>query len=119
MRSTFYVAIHTRAPYDPAAYAAEAGQLVNLFQQVFLDKEKIALVTKDAPLSACHSNVEVVHEDAELVGRLVVDMDAPARVRLEKSKLTTLFKAGGHWPGMKIEKRAVYAEPEAEPDLDA
>jgi hypothetical protein len=112
MRSTFYVALHTRTSYDLNAYTTAAGTLVNLFQDIFLDRDSIAHVTKDAPLTACHSNVEVVHEDAGLVGRLVVDMDAPVRVQLEKSKLTALLKAGGHWPGMKVEKRAVYAEPE-------
>ena len=115
MRSTFYVAVHTRVTYDPSEYATEAGRLVNTLERVFLDKDTIALLTKGAPLTACSSSVEVVHEDAGLVARLILDIDAATRVPLEKSKLSALLREHGSWPNMKVEKRTVHGEADQEP----
>lgn len=110
MKSTYYIALHTRQAYDPEEYVSEAGKMTNALQLVFGDKEKIRAITKGEPLTSCHSEVEVSHENGELVGKCVLDMVSSKRVQLDKSKLSMFLKSSTNWPNAKIEKRAVTAE---------
>ena len=116
MKSTYYIACHTKQQYDPEAYVSEAGKMANTLQQVFGDRDKILAITKADSLASCHSEVEVAHEEEGLVGKCVLDMEATTRVQIDKSKLSALLKATTDWPGMKIEKRAVI-QPELEGPL--
>jgi hypothetical protein len=114
MKSTYYIACHTKQQYDPGDYVVEAGKMANALQQVFGDRDKILAITKAASLDVCHSEVEIAHEAEGLVGKCVLDIEAATRVQIDKSKLSALLKATTNWPGMKIEKRAVI---QPEPDV--
>ena len=107
MKTTYYIAIHTKCKCDQEAYTHEAGKMANAFQQVFGDRSKLEAITKPHTITQCHAEVEVSIDSAGLVGKCVVDIEAPVRIQLDKSKLSALFKATTDWPGMRIEKRAV------------
>ena len=110
MRSSFYIAFNTRELYDPDQYSSEAGKLVNALQQLLGDSESIASITKPNNLTACNTEVEIAEDDEGLVAKCVVDIEAPNRVQIDKSKLSALFKSSTHWSRVKIEKRAVSAD---------
>ena len=110
MKSTFYIAVYTKQKFDPEEYALEAGKVRLAFEGVFTDRDKILTICKNAEIAQCHSEVEVAHDEQGLVGKCVVDVEAPGRVQLDKTKLTSLLKRVADWPGMKIEKRAVNCE---------
>ena len=107
MKSAFFIAVHTQQKYSPEDYAAGAGELVSLFEQVFNDAVSIKALTKDAPISACSTELEVSHDAGELVGKCVIEIESEQRVPLDKPKLSGTFKALSPWPELKIEKRAV------------
>ena len=110
MKTTFYVALHTHEICEPESYTREAGKLVGVLQTIFGENGNLALLTK-VPLTGCHSEIQITHEDTGLVGRCVVDMQATKRAQLDKPKLSTMIRAQTAWPRMKIEKRIV-PEPE-------
>lgn len=107
MKSTFYIACHTKQMYEPEQYVTEAGKMANALQQVFNESSKILAIVRPANITACHTEVEIAHEENGLVGKCVVDIDAPTRVQLDKAKLSAILKATTGWPSMKIEKRTV------------
>lgn len=112
MKSCYYIAVRTREQLDPSRYVSEAGKMVNVLNDVFGARDKILALTKNAELESCHCEVEVSHEDDGLVGKCVVDIEAPNRVLLDKTKLSSLLKATSNWPNMKLEKRQV-VQPES------
>ena len=108
MKTAFFIELRSHEKFTPDEYTEESGKLANVLQGIFGDKEKLALLTKAAALSSCHSEVEISHDpQCGLVAKCVVDIDAPSRVSLDKAKLTALFKAATGFQSMKVEKRAV------------
>lgn len=108
MKSSFWVAVATQESYSPEEYTQAAGNLVNLFEQVLNDPAKIALITKNVPISRFNTELEVSHNCVEgLVGKCVIDIESEQKVALDKPKLSTMFKSMSTWPDMKIEKRTV------------
>ena len=84
--------------------AFSASQLLSCLSSV---KGKLLALIKPQNITSCHSEVEIAHEAQGLIGKCVVDIEAPTRTQLDKSKLSALLKATTNWPAMKIEKRAV------------
>ena len=71
-------------------------------------KDSVATITKNATLTSSHCECEIVHDISNgLTGKCVLDMEADAKVLIDKTKLSSLFKADGSWPLLKVEKRAV------------
>lgn len=107
MKSCYYVVLHTYVKVDPDIYAMQAGKLLNLVRDVFSNQDALAQITRNAPMEKCHAEVEIAHSDDGIVGKCVLDIDAPTRIHVDKPKMSALLKANGDWPNMKIEKRAV------------
>ena len=85
--------------------------MVNIFTSVLTDKAKIAALTKGAPLSGFHTELDVSQtEDGGLLGRAVVDIQAEVRVGLDKTKLSKELKHATPWKNCKVEKQAVPVE---------
>jgi len=111
MKSTYYVAVHTMEMYDEARYKIEAEELERVLRDVFCDVETVAALTKGAATS-CHTESEIATTpESGLIGRCVVELDAEARVQLDKSKLTTLLKKKLNLPNLKVEKKSVIEPP--------
>ena len=114
MLSSFFLEIRTGVDYPPADYDAAAGRLAHMMVTVLSDAQTLNTLTHDAPRDACRTELEVSLEPClagrELVGKAVVDLHAPEKVGLDKSKLSKLLKArpeADEWPKMKIAKKAV------------
>ena len=114
MKSSYYIACHTRELMSPDAYKIMAGKMVNLLHSVFGNAEQLTAIThKKSPdgwITTAHSEVQIAHDEYGLVGRIVVDLTAEGRVILDKSKLSALLRATSEWPALKIEKRQVEAD---------
>ena len=108
MRTTYYVALHTYLHLSQDCYTVEAMKLSNLLQSVLANKANLSSITKDAKLESCHCEAEILHDVVTgLTGKCVVDMESEVKVMLDKPKMSALLKAGGDWPNMKLEKRAI------------
>ena len=115
--STYYVAVHTGTDYPLEAYDAAAGKLVAMLVDVLSDRTVIAQLTHDTPLQTTAVEVEVGLEEheggRELVGKAVMDIMAEEKVKLDKGRLSKIFKARSElqdWPAMKVLKKAVPRE---------
>ena len=109
-KSGFFVSLATPDGFDADAYAEQAGLMANVFAGILGDASKIAVLTKNAPLSSCHSEVEVAQPDGKLVGRAVIEFEADQRVTLDKTRLSQMLKSAAPWKNCKVEKRALEAE---------
>ena len=109
----FYIGVVSK--HDPGAeqYMEQANALKTCFYSILTDSETIRTLTRGAELASCHSECEVVCDEADgIVGRCVVSMESEQKVSIDKTKFTTLMKkalseAGIVWPKMKIEKKAL------------
>ena len=110
MKSSYYIACHTKRKCSPEEYIAEAETLTKLFEELFLDADKIESMTHTEDITSCHTEVQVTHEESGLVGKCVVDIVAAGRVQLDKGRLSTFLKSNSHWPTMRIEKKGVYSD---------
>ena len=96
--------------YSSDDWDADSKRMVTLLEEVFLDKVKLSLITKNATLTSCHTEVEVAFEGDQVVGRAVIQFVSEGKCTLDKGALTKLLKGSEHaWDGMKIDKQAVPA----------
>ena len=110
-QSSFFVSLYAPGPVASEEYTMQAGRMVNIFTSVLTDKAKIAALTKGAPLSGFHTELDVSQtEDGGLLGRAVVEIQAEVRVGLDKTKLSKELKHAAPWKNCKVEKRAVPVE---------
>ncbi len=109
-KTSFFVSLSTSEHFDEKAYMEQAVVMANVFNSIFTDADKIAVLTKKVQLSSCHTEVEVSHSEGGLLGRAVVDFESEARVGLDKTKLSQMLKSAGTWADMKVEKRLVPLE---------
>ena len=112
MKSTFFIALHTNVLCGgPEEYMRESAKMASVMHAVFGDEAKVQMITKNAPLTACHCEAEVSHGEMGMVGKALLDMEAPAKVVLDKPKLSAIVKGlVVDWPDLKIEKRTVTQE---------
>ena len=115
--SSYYLAVHTGVDYAADDYDAAAGSLANLLTDVLSSRQSLSQITHNTPLLSATSEIEVSLDESsegrELVGKAVLDMLAPAKVKLDKAKFSKLIKAHAEaerWPQLKIAKRLVPAE---------
>ena len=111
-KTSFYVCFSTSDTFQGDEYSTQAGHLVNMFTEVFTDVDKICMLTKNACLSACHTELDVSQDASGLRCEAVVDFHCEKKASLDKTKLSRMLKSGCEWSNVKIEKRAV-------PDADA
>jgi hypothetical protein len=112
--STYYVAVNTGLDYSLDTYDAAAGTLVNLLEQILSSRTTVASLTGTNPTNVT-SEIEVGLEGKprELVGKAVVDVLAPTKVKFDKNRFSKLVKANpaaDAWPQLKISKRQVQPE---------
>jgi hypothetical protein len=111
LQSSFFVSLYAPGPVAPEEY---------IMQDLFTSKAKIAALTKGAPLSGFHTELDVSQtEDGGLLGRAVVDIQAEVRVGLDKTKLSKELKNAAPWKNCKVEKRAVPIEGSHVEDAEA
>ena len=120
MLSSYYLEVHTGTDYGRDTYDAAAGRLVGMCVTILSSADHMNALTHDAERESCHSEVEVnletTPEGRELVAKVVVDIVAPQPVKLDKAKLTKLFKAhpvSDEWKGMKVYKKMIPQVPES------
>ena len=112
MKTSFFISLC--APEWGDMYTHEAGKMANVFVDIFSDSAKLAVLTKNAELSKCHSEVDVGLDDpesaeAKLIGRAVIEFEAENRVTLDKTRLSQMLRSAAPWKNCKVEKRAVDA----------
>ena len=95
-------------------YTENAGKMANILTNLLADADKIAILTKNADVTKCHSEVDVLMEEGLLTGRGVVDIDCDVRVSVDKAKLGQMLKNASPWKACKVEKKAVSVEETAE-----
>ena len=105
MKTSFYVSLSTTEWRD--TYQQEAGHMANVFVDILSDTAKIAMLTKNAELSGCHSDIDVGLDDDKLIGRAVIEFEAEKRVTLDKTRLSQMLRSAAPWKNCKVEKRAV------------
>ena len=110
MKSSYYIACHTKRKCSPEEYIIEAEKVSKLFEDLFMDVDKIEAMTHTEDITSCHTEVQVTLEESGLVGKCVVDIVAAGRVQLDKGRLSTFLKSNSHWPTMRIEKKGVYSD---------
>ena len=86
------------------------GHMYILFTQLLTDTDRVYAMTHTEKLTSVHSELQVSHESAGLVGKCVVDIEAPERVQLDKSRLSVFLKANSRWPSMRVEKKGVFSD---------
>ena len=115
IRSSYFVSVLVPG-VKAEDYALEAGRLADVLRSLFSDRESIAAVTKRVTLTACHTEVDVSYVEGEgLLGRTVIDLDAPCKVHLDKTNLSKRIKLEAPWKNLKIEKRFLPADDLEEP----
>ena len=107
MKTSYFVTLSTD---ECENYNTDSEVMANLFTDIFSDASKIAILTKNAELTGCHTEVDVSGGDL-LIGRAVVDLEAETRVQLDKTKLSHMMKNAAPWKNCKVEKRAVLEQP--------
>ena len=110
MKSTYYVVLHTNEKCSADEYAAAAERAAGVMEKVFGDASSISAFTRAAALTECHSEMEISHSENGIVGKCVMEMEAPSKVVLDKAKLTATVKGLAAWPDLKVEKRSVQTE---------
>lgn len=111
MKQSYLITFLTKDHFYDDDYQNAAGQLVNLFSEIFTNKEHIATLTKSAPLTAFNTELEVTQPASDgLTGTAVVDMECETKVQIDKTKLSALVKKlskNAPWESVRIEKRAI------------
>jgi len=92
MKTSYYIACYTKCKCTPEEYEEEAEKLKALFTQLLTDTDRVYAMTHTEKLTSVHSELQVSHESAGLVGKCVVDIEAPERVQLDKSRLSVFLK---------------------------
>jgi hypothetical protein len=110
MKTSYYVACHTKCKCTPEEYETESEKLKELFTLILTDPDKIHAMTHTEDLTSVHSELQVSHDSAGLVGKCVVDIEAPVRVSLDKGRLSVFLKANSNWPAMRVEKKGVFSD---------
>lgn len=111
MKSSYYIALRTNVKFTPDEYHHESGMLAKAIQDVLGSSDNVAHISKAAAISKIHTEVEISHDvESGMVAKCVVDMEAPSRVYIDKSKLTSLMKSATDFTGMKVEKRMIESE---------
>ena len=110
MKTSYYIACYTKCKCTPEEYEEEAEKLKALFTQLLTDTDRVYAMTHTEKLTSVHSELQVSHESAGLVGKCVVDIEAPERVQLDKSRLSVFLKANSRWPSMRVEKKGVFSD---------
>lgn len=105
-RSTYFLGIRTGIKPDPATYQEQAEGLVEHLQCILGDLPTVQALTRMSPFTDCQTNVEIRIDDGELCAAAVVDIDAPGKVQLDKTKFSKLVK-DKYTGRVKVEKRAV------------
>lgn len=108
MKNTYFVGVNTFEFFGPEEYSVEAGKMANLLKDTFADRDKLAIITKQAELTGANIEAEVAYcSERGLVGRCVLDLESDKRTTLDKTKMTSLLRSASAWPNMKVEKRVV------------
>jgi len=114
MLSQYYVELRTGEDYDVTSYDPAAGRLANVLVAILSDTPSLNSVTHDTTRESCQSEVEVMLEQGahgrELVAKAVIDIQAGAKVKFDKAKLSKLIKAhpgSEEWPNLKVAKKQV------------
>lgn len=107
-RTSFYVSLLSGD--SSGEYVDQAGLMANIFTSIFTDTSKIETLTKKAPITDCHTEVDVSQTPNGLLGRAVVDFQCDGKVTLDKTKLSQMFKNIAPWKNLKVEKRLVPVE---------
>jgi hypothetical protein len=105
MKTSFYVSLCV--PEFSDVYESEAGTMANVLTDILTSTEKIGVLTKNAELSKCHSEIDVGLEEGKLIGRAVIEFESESRVALDKTKLSQMLRAAAPWKNCKVEKRTV------------
>ena len=109
MHKTFYVTLYT--PEATEEYSSNANTMLGVFRDVFMDKSKIAVLTKGVEIQSFETEVEVsACEEGGLIGRALVDIESRDRIGLDKQKLSQMLKASAPWKICRVEKRLVPEE---------
>ena len=118
VRSSFFLAMNTGTDCPLADYDADAGELMAIAVSILSNRESMESILTPNTFTTLKSEVEVAlipgGDTRELVCRALVDVDAPKSVKLDKGKLSRLWKGrelAQKWPEMKVSKRVVPAEP--------
>ena len=68
MKSSYYIACHTKRKCSPEEYIIEAEKVSKLFEDLFMDVDKIEAMTHTEDITSCHTEVQVTQEESGLVG---------------------------------------------------
>lgn len=110
MLSSYFLELRTGENYTEPCYDEAAGSLMHMLANILSNAEHLSALTHNAPRESCHSEIEVMLEEGELVAKAVVDIHAQGPVKLDKSKFTKLVKARAEaeeWKNLKVHKRQV------------
>ncbi len=108
-RSTYFLGIRTGLKPDPTTYQEHAQGLVEHLQCILEDLPTVQALTRMSPFTNFETSVEVRMDSGELCAAAVVDIDAPGKVQLDKTKFSRLVKDKYTGRSVKIEKRALEA----------
>lgn len=111
-KTSFFICLSTTDTFNEEEYAEQAGQMSNLFTEIFTDVEKISHLTNNAQLLKCHTELDISQDEVGLKCAAIVDFQCSKKVTLDKTKLSKMLKAGSTWSNMKIEKKAFQEEAE-------
>jgi hypothetical protein len=95
---------------DPTNTTKPRAHSCTCLPAILSNAEHISALTHDAPRESCHSEIEVMIEEQELVAKAVVDVVAAHAVKLDKAKFTKIVKARAEaeeWKGLEVHKRQV------------
>ena len=107
VRSTYYLGIRTGVKPDAQSYQEQAEGLVEHLQCILEDLPTVQALTRMSPFEVFHTSVEIKMEQGELCAAAVVDIDAPGKVQLDKTKFSRLVRDKYRSRAVKIETRAV------------
>jgi phosphohistidine phosphatase SixA len=110
--TSFFICLSTSDTFEGEEYTKQAGRMSNIFTEIFTNSEKILLLTHKAPLTGCHTELDVSQDETGLKCAAVVDFTSSKKVTIDKTKLSKMLKAEGKWSNMKVEKKVVPEEPE-------
>tara|TARA_B100001250_G_C19214813_1_gene535230 strand:- start:95 stop:499 length:405 start_codon:yes stop_codon:yes gene_type:complete len=112
--SSYLIHVYTGEDYDADAYDKATGQLLTLLTDLLSHRGTIHNLTHHADVESCASEIEICMEPTpegrELVGKAVIDISAPSKVKFDKAKLSKMIKAHSAseaWPQLKVAKNAV------------
>ena len=109
MLSSYFIELRTGVDYAADTYEPAATRLAQLLVSL-ADPPTLDTLTHDKPRDDYSLEVECSMESEELVCKAVLDITAPEKVALDKSKLSKLLKArpeAEEWPKLKVLKKNV------------